>query len=106
MLVLPTNANEYVSELMCIFANCVSLIRIAERSYDSLTNVPNYKGVRWRTLLRHLIVRTFGKLQCEYLMIDDPVISVRFAKWIAGTRWIFDSESERSILGLDSVLSA
>jgi hypothetical protein len=91
---------------MCIFADCVSLIRIAERSYDSLTKVLNDKGVRWRTLLRHLIVRTFGKLQREHPMIDDPVISARFAKWIARISWTFDSESKRRILGLIVVLIA
>jgi hypothetical protein len=52
------------------------------------------------------MARPFGQLQCGHLLIDDPVISARFAKWIEGISRIFDSESKLSILGLNIVLIA
>lgn len=105
---LPKNVINYIKGLMCVFenANCISLSKITECSHDSLTRVLNGKKFCWQTLLQNFILRTFGRLQDGYLMIDDTVISKQFAKRIENIAWIFDSKIKKSILGLNLVLIA
>lgn len=107
-MLLPLNAIAYIKGLLCAFENknCATLSRFVLMSHDSLTRVLNRKGIDWQTLLQHLLLRTFGKLQGGYLMIDDTVIRKQFAKVIEGLGWIFDSEEKRSVLGLNIVVVA
>ncbi len=108
MTMLPLNAIAYIKGLLCALENknCATLSRFALMSHDSLTRVLNGKGIDWQTLLQHLLLRTFGKLQGGYLLIDDTVIRKQFAKVIEGLSWIFDSEEKRTVLGLNIVLIA
>jgi hypothetical protein len=105
---LPKNAISYIKGLMCVFENatCVSLSEISKNSHDSLTRVLNGKKCCWQTLLNNFILRTFGKLQDGYLMIDDTIISKNFAKRIENIAWLYDSKVGRSILGINLVLIA
>lgn len=105
---LPKNVIHYIKGLMCVFenANCLSLSEINQCSHDSLTRVLNGKKFCWQTLLQNFTLRTFGKLQGGYLMIDDTVISKQFAKRIENIAWIFDSKTKKSILGINLVLIA
>lgn len=105
---LPKNVINYLKGLLCVFENasCVSLSRISQCSHDSLTRALNDKKFCWQTLLQNFIMRTFGKLQDGYLMIDDTVISKQFAKQIENIAWIFDSRIKKSILGINLVLIA
>ena len=70
---LPKNALRYLKGLLRIFenANCVALARISQCSHDSLARVLNGKKFCWQTLLQNFLLRTFGKLQAGYLIIDD-----------------------------------
>lgn len=105
---LPKNVINYLKGLICVFenANCVSLSKITKSSHDSLTRVLNGKKFCWQTLLQNFILRTFGKLQGGYLIIDDTVISKQFAKKIENLAWIFDSKIKKSILGINMVMIA
>ena len=105
---LPKNAISYIKGLMCVFENatCVSLSEISNNSHDSLTRVLSGKKRCWQTLLNGFILRTFGKLQDGYLMIDDTIISKQFARKIENVAWLYDSKVGRSILGLNLVLIA
>lgn len=105
---LPKNVISYIKGLMCVFENatCVSLSEISENSHDSLTRVLNERKFCWQILLQNFIMRTFGKLQDGYLIIDDTVISKQFAKKIENLSWIFDSKIGKAILGLQIVLIA
>ncbi len=105
---LPKNVISYIKGLMCVFENatCVSLSEISNNSHDSLTRVLNGKKFCWQTLLQNFILRTFGKLQGGYLIIDDTVISKEFAKKIENLSWIFDSKVGKAVLGLQFVLIA
>lgn len=105
---LPKNVILYIKGLMCVFenANCVSLGEISKCSHDSLARVLNGKKFCWQTLLQNFLLRTFGKLQDGYLMIDDTVISKQFAKKIENIAWVFDSVVGRSILGINLVMMA
>ena len=105
---LPQNAINYVKGIMCVFenANCVSLAKVADCSHDSLTRALKRKKFSWQTLLQNFILRTFGKLQDSWLIIDDTLISKPFAKSIENLSWIFDSKIGKSILGLQIVLIA
>lgn len=107
-MTLPKNVINYLEGLMCVFenANCVSLSEITRCSHDSLTRVLNRQKFCWQTLLQNFILRTFGKLQDGYLMIDDTVISKPFAKRIENLAWIFDSKIKKSILGINLVVIA
>lgn len=93
---------------MCVFENatCVALSEISKNSHDSLARVLNGKKFSWQTLLQNFLLRTFGKLQGGYLIIDDTIISKVFSKHIENLAWVFDSKINRSILGLDLVLIA
>jgi len=105
---LPKNVIHYIKGLMCVFenANCVSLSAVAAVSHDRLARVLNKEKFCWQTLLQNFLVRTFGKLQDGYLMIDDTVISKQFARKIENVAWIFDSSVGRSILGINLVMIA
>ncbi len=105
---LPKNAVSYVKGLMCVFENasCVALSKVSEKSHDSLTRVLKGQKFCWQTLLANFALRTFAKLQEGYLIIDDTIISKRFAKQIENLAWVFDSKIGRSILGLNFVLIA
>lgn len=105
---LPHNGIRYIKALMCVFenANCVSLSFMARCSHDSLARVLNGKKVSWQTLLLTFLLRTFGRLQGGWLMIDDTTISKRFARKIENLAWVFDSSVGRSILGLQMVMLA
>jgi len=105
---LPKNAISYLKGLLCVFekANCVALARVADCSHDSLARVLNVKKFCWQTLLQNFLVRTFGKLQGGYLIIDDTVISKRFSRAIENLAWVFDSKIGKSILGLNLVIIA
>lgn len=105
---LPQNVIKYIKSLMCVFenANCVSLSHVAHCSHDSLSRVLNGKKFCWQTLLRNFLLRTFGKLQGGWLMIDDTTISKRFSKKIEHLSWVFDSKIGKSILGLQMVMLA
>jgi len=105
---LPKNALRYLKGLLCIFenANCVALARISQCSHDSLTRVLNGKKFCWQTLLQNFLLRTFGKLQAGYLIIDDTVISKRFSRAIENLTWVFDSKIGKSIRGLNLVMLA
>lgn len=107
-MLLPKNAISYIKGLMCVFENatCVSLSEISKNSHDSLTRVLNGKKFCWQTLLQNFILRTFGKLQDGYLIIDDTIISKQFAKKIENIAWLWDSKVGHSILGIDLVLLA
>jgi len=107
-MTLPKNVIHYIKGLMCVFenANCVSLSEVAKCSHDSLARVLNGKKFCWQTLLQNFLVRTFGKLQDGYLMIDDTVISKQFARKIENVAWIYDSSVGRSILGINLVMIA
>lgn len=107
-MILPQNVINYIKGLMCVFenANCVSLAYVAGCSHDSLTRVLMGRKLCWQTLLTKFILRTVGKLQGGYLMIDDTIISKNFAKKIENLSWIFDSKIGKSILGLQLVLLA
>ena len=107
-MLLPKNAIKYLKGLMCVFENatCVALSEISKNSHDSLARVLNGKKFCWQTLLQNFILRTFGKLQGGYLMIDDTIISKRFARSIENVAWLYDSKIGRSILGLNIVLIA
>lgn len=103
---LPKSVIHYLKGLLCVFENatCVSLSEIAQCSHDSLARVLNGKKFCWQILLKTLSLRTCGKLQGGYLIIDDTIISKPFAKRIENIAWLFDSKVGRSILGLDLVL--
>jgi len=105
---LSKNAISYIKGLMCVFENatCVSLSEMSKNSHDSLTRVLNGKKFCWQTLLQNFILRTFGKLQDGYLMIDDTIISKQFARKIENVAWLYDSKIKRSILGINLVLIA
>lgn len=105
---LPKNAISYIKGLMCVFENatCVSLSEISKNSHDSLTRVLNGKKFCWQILLQNFIVRTFGKLQDGWLIIDDTIISKQFARRIENVAWLYDSKIGRSILGINLVLIA
>src|SRR3989338_5165927 len=105
---LPKNVIHYIKGLMCVFENasCVSLSRYSPCSHDSLARVLNGKKFCWQTLLQNFLLRTFGRLQDGYLIIDDTVISKQFAKNIENVAWIFDSKIGKSILGLNLVMLA
>ena len=107
-MTLPKNALNYVKGLMCVFENatCVALSEINQCSHDSLSRVLERKKFCWQILLQNFILRTFGKLQDGYLMIDDTVISKQFAKRIENIGWLFDSKIGKSILGINLVLLA
>lgn len=107
-MTLPKSVIHYLKGLCCVFenANCVSLSEIAQCSHDSLARVLNGKKFCWQTLLKTFSLRTCGKLQGGYLIIDDTIISKQFAKRIENVAWLFDSKINRSILGLDLVLIA
>lgn len=108
MLTLPKNAINYIKGLMSTFenANCVNLSTVANISHDSLTRILNERKLCWQTLLQSFILRIFGKLRDGWLIIDDTVISKRFAKKIEQLSWVFDSKIKKSILGLNIVLIA
>lgn len=108
MLSLPKNAISYIKGLMSTFenANCVNLSAVANCSHDNLTRILNKRKLCWQTLLQSFILRTFGKLRDGWLIIDDTVISKRFAKKIEHLAWVFDSKIKKSILGLNVVLIA
>ncbi len=105
---LQKNAINYLKGLLCVFenANCVALARISKCSHDSLARVLNGKKFSWQILLQNFLLRTFGKLQNGYLIIDDTVISKRFSKTIENLAWIFDTKIGKSILGLNIVMLA
>lgn len=105
---LPKNAISYVKGLLCVFENatCMSLSEISKCSHDSLARVLNGQKLTWQILLISFILRTFGKLQDGYLIIDDTVISKQFAKKIENLSWVFDSKIGKSILGLNLVMIA
>lgn len=105
---LPQNVINYLKGLICAFENatCISLSKVSRCSHDSLTRVLNGKKFCWQTLSQNFILRTFGKLQDGYLMIDDTVISKQFAKKIENISWIFDSKIKKSILGINLVMIA
>jgi hypothetical protein len=107
-MTLPKSVIRYLKGLLCVFenANCVSLSEIAQCSHDSLARVLNGKKFCWQTLLKTFSLRTCGKLQDGYLIIDDTIISKQFARQIENVAWLFDSKIGRSILGLDLVLIA
>lgn len=106
MLTLPKSVINYLKGLMCIFenANCMSLSRITKCSHDSLTRILSGQKFCWQTLLQNFAMRIFGKLQDGFLIIDDTIISKRFAKKIEAIAWVFDSKIKKTILGLDLVL--
>lgn len=108
MLSLPKNAINYLKGLICVFenANCASLSKISQCSHDSLSRILNGQKFCWQTLLQNFALRTFGKLQNGYLIIDDTVISKRFAQKIENLTWVFDSKIGKSILGLNLVMIA
>lgn len=108
MLTLPKNGISYLKGLLCVFenANCVALARVAQCSHDSLARVLNGKNFCWQTLLQKFLLRTFGKLQGGYLILDDTVISKRFSRSIENLAWVFDSKIGKSIRGLNIVLLA
>lgn len=102
---LSKNVSNYLKGLLCVFenANCVSLSKISSCSHDSLTRVLKRK-LSWQTLLESSILRTFGKLRDGWLIIDDTVISKKFADKIENLAWVFDSKIGKSILGLNIVV--
>ena len=108
MLSLSKNVISYLKGLMCVFENatCVALSEISQNSHDNLTRVLNGKEFCWQTLLQNFLLRTFGRLQGGWLIIDDTIISKRFAKHIENISWLFDSSVGRSILGLNLVMIA
>lgn len=108
MLSLPKNVISYLKGLMCVFENatCVALSEICQDSHDSLTRVLNGKEFCWQTLLQNFLLRTFGRLPGGYLIIDDTIISKRFARDIENVAWLFDSKVGKSILGLNLVMIA
>lgn len=107
-MTLPKNVINYVKGLMCVFENatCVALSEIGRCSHDSLARVLKEKKFCWQTLLQNFILRTFGKLQGGYLIIDDTIIGKQFSRRIENIAWLFDSKIGRSILGIDLVLIA
>lgn len=107
-MALPKNVIHYIKGLMCVFenANCVALGEISRISHDSLARILNGEKFCWQTLLQNFLVRTFGKLQDGYLMIDDTVISKQFARKIENIAWVFDSVVGKSILGINLVMIA
>lgn len=108
MEILPPAALKYLKGLMCVFenANCVSLSKVSCCSHDCLARVLNQSKLSWQILLQSLVLRTFGKLQRGYLIIDDTVINKQFAKRIENISWIFDSQIGKSVLGLNIVMLA
>ncbi len=108
MLSLPKNAINYIQGLICVFenANCASLSKIIGCSHDSLTRILNERKLSWQTLLESFTLRIFGKLHDGWLIIDDTVISKRFAREIENLAWVFDSKIGKSIRGLNIVLIA
>lgn len=105
---LPTSFRNYIKGLICIFenANCVSLSKISACSHDSLARILNGSKFNWQTLLLNFLLRTFGKLRGGWLIIDDTVVSKKFAKIIENLSWVFDSKISKSVLGLNIVLIA
>ncbi len=108
MLSLPKNAVSYIKGLICVFenANCSSLARVVNCSHDSLARVLNGRKFCWQTLLQNFLLRTFGKLQEGYLIIDDTVVSKIFAKKIENLSWVYCSKIGKVIQGLDIVMLA
>lgn len=107
-MLLPQNVIKYLKGLMCVFENatCVALSEISKNSHDSLARVLNGKKFCWQTLLQNFILRTFGKLQDGWLMIDDTIISKKFARSMENVAWLWDSKIGKSLLGLNIVLIA
>lgn len=105
---LPKNAINYIKGLICVFenANCASLSKIVGCSHDSLTRILNERKLSWQILLESFTLRIFGKLNDGWLIIDDTVISKRFAREIENLSWVFDSKISKSIRGLNIVLLA
>lgn len=103
---LPKNVINYIKGLICVFENatCLSLAKINRCSHDSLTRVLKGKKFCWQILLQNFILRTFGRLQDGFLIIDDTTIQKPFAKCIENLAWVFDSQIHRSILGINLVL--
>lgn len=106
MISLPLYIKNYIKGLVCVFenANCVSLSKITNCSHDSLARILNQPKLNWQTLLLSFRLRTFGKLRGGWLIIDDTVIDKKFAKVIENLSWVFDSKTNKSILGLNIVL--
>lgn len=107
-LSLSKNAINYLKGLICVFenANCVSLSKIIGCSHDSLARILNERKLSWQILLESFTLRIFGKLHGGWLIIDDTVISKRFAREIENLAWVFDSKIGKSIRGLNIVLIA
>ncbi len=105
---LPKGVIPYLKGLLCVFenANCFSLAKVSDCSHDSLTRILNIEKFFWQTLLKNFTLRIFDKLCDGFLIIDDTVISKRFAKKIENLAFIFDSKIGRSILGLNIVMIA
>jgi hypothetical protein len=108
MNTLPLGVINYIKGLMCVFENasCVALSRVNKCSHDSLTRVLKGQKFLWQTLLENFVLRTFGKLQGGWLIIDDTIISKQFARKIENLSWIYDSKVGKAILGLQIVLIA
>ncbi len=105
---MPKNAINYIQGLICVFenANCTSLSGVIGCSHDSLTRILNERKLSWQILLESFTLRIFGKLHGGWLIIDDTVISKRFAREIENLAWVFDSKIGKSIRGLNIVLIA
>lgn len=102
---LPTNVIRYIKGLLCVAepATCLAISEISHCSHDSLTRVLNGKKFCWQTLLQNFLLRTFGKLQDGWLIIDDTTISKQFAKRLESLTWVFDTKIGQSILGINLV---
>lgn len=85
-------------------ANCTSLARVVHHSHDSLSRILKHKRIEWKTLLSSLVLRTAGRLQGGYLVLDDTVIDKSFATTIENIAWIYSSKENRCVLGLNVVL--
>ena len=106
---MPSLIKPYLTGLFCAAesATCTALARVVDHaSHDRLSRILKDKRLEWQTLLSNLALKTLGKLDRGWLILDDTVLDKSFAKIIENLAWIYSSKEERSVFGLNLVVLA
>ncbi len=104
---MPSSIKPYLTGLFCVLesSTCTALARVVEHaSHDRLSRILKDKRLEWQTLLSSLALKTLGKCQNGWLILDDTVLDKSFAKAIENLAWIYSSKEERSVFGLNLVV--
>lgn len=104
---MPSIIKPYLAGLLCALesSTCTALARVVENaSHDRLSRILKNKKLDWQTLLSTLALKTLGKLENGWLILDDTVLDKSFAKVIENLAWIYSSKEERSVFGLNLVV--